>query len=459
MRCRRRRSSCARTAGKSRERPPTRSAISSATPSSATAAPYTIEIAHPRLGAAVAVCALGESIYLGTLRLSAAESEPRRRRSAILQPRRPQHPGESTNGDIQDSHAGRHRGHRGGADRAAARRHRTARTTRSRARRSARPTRSRSCSCPNGDSAAPAQEVTYRELLRKVTQAANAFHALGVGPTDVVSYMLPNLLETHYTIWGGEAAGIVNAVNPLLESDHIAHILNAVETKVLVTLGPTLGAALWEKVDAVRRACAEPARGAGRRRGTSHSRDDVLPFAAELDRQPADRLVERPPHRAPRHRLVLPHRRHDGTAEGRAHTHFNELADAWSAGVMLDLSEQRHAALRAAAVPRQRRRRHRHHAVHGRRQSRAAGRRGLSLEDGDHALLAQRRALPRQLLLGGADDLLDAARRPDRRRRRVVAALRDLRRGARCRRSSSASSRTRPASRSSRATGSPRERV
>jgi fatty-acyl-CoA synthase len=65
--------------------------------------------------------------------------------------------------------------------------------------------------------------------------------------------VLPNLLETHYTIWGGEAAGIVNAVNPLLEPDHIAHILNAVETKVLVTLGPTLGASLWQKVDAIRK--------------------------------------------------------------------------------------------------------------------------------------------------------------------------------------------------------------
>ncbi len=90
-----------------------------------------------------------------------------------------------------------------------------------------------------------AVEVTYRELLGKVTQAANVFHALGVGPDDVVSYVLPNLLETHYAIWGGQAAGIVNAVNPLLEPGHIAHILNAVESKVLVTLGPTLGESLW----------------------------------------------------------------------------------------------------------------------------------------------------------------------------------------------------------------------
>ena len=36
---------------------------------------YTIEITHPRHGAAYAVCTLGESVYLGTLRLSASEKE------------------------------------------------------------------------------------------------------------------------------------------------------------------------------------------------------------------------------------------------------------------------------------------------------------------------------------------------------------------------------------------------
>ena len=190
---------------------------------------------------------------------------------------------------------------------------------------------------PNGDSAAPAHEVTYLELLRRVTQAANAFHALGVGPRDVVSYMLPNLLETHYTIWGGEAAGIVSAVNPLLESDHIAHILNQVETKVLVTVGPRLGAALWEKVDAVRK------RVPSLRAVLVVGEDEplapgVLPFAAELDRQPADRLVSG--RRIERHDIASCF--HTGGTTGlpkvAQHTHLNELADAWAGGVMLDLS-------------------------------------------------------------------------------------------------------------------------
>lgn len=188
---------------------------------------------------------------------------------------------------------------------------------------------------PEGDATVPAREVTYAELARKVTQAANAFHALGVGPKDVVSYLLPNLLETHYTIWGGEAAGIVNAVNPLLEPEHIAHILNAVKTRVLVTMGPKLSAPLWRKVDAIR--THVPSLRAVLVLGEREARAaDVLPFAAELEQQPADRLVSG--RRIARSDIASCF--HTGGTTGvpkvAPHTHLNELADAWSAAAMLD---------------------------------------------------------------------------------------------------------------------------
>jgi fatty-acyl-CoA synthase len=57
---------------------------------------------------------------------------------------------------------------------------------------------------------------TYRDFLSKITQTANLFHDLGIGPKDVISYLLPNLPETHFVLWGGEAAGIVNPINSLL---------------------------------------------------------------------------------------------------------------------------------------------------------------------------------------------------------------------------------------------------
>lgn len=92
---------------------------------------------------------------------------------------------------------------------------------------------------------------SYRELLARITQTANFFHSLGVGKDDVIAFVLPNLPETHFTIWGGQAAGIVAAINPLLEADAIAELLQAAGAKALVTLAPFPGTDLWTKLQPV----------------------------------------------------------------------------------------------------------------------------------------------------------------------------------------------------------------
>lgn len=97
-----------------------------------------------------------------------------------------------------------------------------------------------------------ALRLSYAELLGKVTQTANAFHRLGLRPGKAVSFLLPNLPQTHYTIWGGEAAGIVNAINPLLDPEHIAELIHASDSELLVTLAPFPGTDLWDKVHALR---------------------------------------------------------------------------------------------------------------------------------------------------------------------------------------------------------------
>jgi fatty-acyl-CoA synthase len=92
---------------------------------------------------------------------------------------------------------------------------------------------------------------TYGELVRDITRTANMLFRLGVRDDSVVAYLLPNLPETHFVIWGGEAAGIVFAINPLLEKTAIADQLNAAGAKVLVTLAPFPGTDLWPKVQAL----------------------------------------------------------------------------------------------------------------------------------------------------------------------------------------------------------------
>lgn len=82
----------------------------------------------------------------------------------------------------------------------------------------------------------PAETLTWAELHDKTTQAANMLRGLGVGPTDVVAYVLPNSNETVLTLLGGAVAGIVNPINPLLDAEQIGAILRETKAKVVVTL-------------------------------------------------------------------------------------------------------------------------------------------------------------------------------------------------------------------------------
>jgi fatty-acyl-CoA synthase len=105
----------------------------------------------------------------------------------------------------------------------------------------------------SGDSYDQPMQITYAEFMAQINRTANLFHDLGIGPHDVISYLLPNLPQTHYVLWGGEAAGIVNPINPLLEPSTIAEICRSAGTSVLVSLGEFPGTDLWEKAVAVRK--------------------------------------------------------------------------------------------------------------------------------------------------------------------------------------------------------------
>lgn len=95
--------------------------------------------------------------------------------------------------------------------------------------------------------------ISYGQFIGKIRQSANMFHDLGIGPNDVVTYVLPNLPHTHYVLWGAEAAGIANPVNPLLEPATIKDICKSAGTKILVALGEMPGTDIWQKIEAIRK--------------------------------------------------------------------------------------------------------------------------------------------------------------------------------------------------------------
>ncbi|NDU99801.1 acyl-CoA synthetase [Pseudoroseicyclus tamaricis] len=86
------------------------------------------------------------------------------------------------------------------------------------------------------DPGAREETLTWAELKGQTAQAANMFRRLGIGEDDVVAYLMPNCTEVITTYLGGQVAGIVSPINPLLDPSQIAALLRETGAKVLVTL-------------------------------------------------------------------------------------------------------------------------------------------------------------------------------------------------------------------------------
>ena len=102
----------------------------------------------------------------------------------------------------------------------------------------------------------PAQTVSFAELGAQVTRTANLLNQLGVNTDDAVSIILPILPQTHFAIWGAQAAGISNPINPMLKAEHIAEIITAANAKIVICLAQSEHSDINEKVRAAVSECA-----------------------------------------------------------------------------------------------------------------------------------------------------------------------------------------------------------
>ena len=179
-----------------------------------------------------------------------------------------------------------------------------------------------------GDRYDQPMRVTYRELMANITKTANLLHDLALGPRDVVSYLLPNLPQTHYVLWGGEATGIVNPINPLLEPATIAEICQAAGTKVLVALAEFPGSQIWQKVEVIRKELPN-LKAIIRVMGPSDEKEGIYGYDEVIGRYNDQKLDS--------NRQINPQdiasMYHTGGTTGSPklapHTHFNEAAMAY----------------------------------------------------------------------------------------------------------------------------------
>ncbi len=191
---------------------------------------------------------------------------------------------------------------------------------------------------PNADPAETALVISHEQFLGRLHQAANLYHSLGVGPQDVVSFLLPLVPQSFYGLFGAEAAGIANPVNALLEPHQLAEILNAAKTKVLVALGPTPGSDIWEKVEKIRDQLPHLKTILQVGTGPEDPERGILNFDRQVAAQPADRLISG--------RQIHPDDTaayfHTGGTTGTPklvrHSHENQVYQAWVINIMLTVA-------------------------------------------------------------------------------------------------------------------------
>ncbi len=187
---------------------------------------------------------------------------------------------------------------------------------------------------PNADPAEPSITISHAQFFARVTQSANLFTELGVGPQDVVSLLLPLVPQSFFALFGAEAAGIANPVNPLLEPSQLAEILRAANTKVLVVLGPTPGTDIWEKVQKIRDDLPALKAILVVHGAADASRQEVN-FDDAVARQPADRLTTNRQIAASEVAAYFHTGGTTGTPKLVRHTHANQVYQAWVVGLML----------------------------------------------------------------------------------------------------------------------------
>jgi fatty-acyl-CoA synthase len=89
------------------------------------------------------------------------------------------------------------------------------------------------------------QRRTFAELLADVHRYANLLHYLGVRRGDAVALMSPNCSELVPATLATQLAGIAAPLNGGLSREHLAELLRRSGARVLITAGPELAPGTW----------------------------------------------------------------------------------------------------------------------------------------------------------------------------------------------------------------------
>ena len=180
---------------------------------------------------------------------------------------------------------------------------------------------------------------TFAELLGDVHRVANLLHRLGVRRSDAVGLMTPNCAGSITATLAAQLAGVAAPVNADLSPEHVGELLRRSGARVLIVAGPELAPTAWTTAQQLVRSGEIDVLLVLRPSGSSAPAPPLpllpgppLACCAYLDdlaaAEDASRFVGDPPRSADVAAFF-----HTGGTTGApklaAHTHGNEVADAW----------------------------------------------------------------------------------------------------------------------------------
>lgn len=180
-----------------------------------------------------------------------------------------------------------------------------------------------------GEAGEPARSLSFADYHRAVVGAANLFRETAKGVEPVVAVIMPYVSHAFIAMWGGAIAGRYVPINPFLDIEHVAAIMNAAGVNILATMMPGSCPGLWDRLDELS-ACLDDLRATFLVDGGEDPRD----FATALAHQPT-RLSFAPDRSPARECAYL----HTGGTTGSPklvrHTQEGQLLQGWLCGMAM----------------------------------------------------------------------------------------------------------------------------
>jgi fatty-acyl-CoA synthase len=186
---------------------------------------------------------------------------------------------------------------------------------------------------PDASRWADAVSASYSQLLAMTEQVARVLVRRGVTPTTPVGIIAPNCFQLVPAMLGAQAAGIAVPLNGGLSGDQLATLVERSGLTHLIAASPDLDETLWAKVTDLARDgrlsnlyLLDPTDG---ERSTDATLDDVVAVEHLFDAALAESSGFDDPHGAGDIAAVFHTGGTTGVPKLAAHTHANQVTDAW----------------------------------------------------------------------------------------------------------------------------------